>query len=226
MKTPIEKRLDKMEIQFDLEEFVVIDMGTGYIKAGFSGEDLPRCIIPTAIAEQIVDVDPALLNQPGGADIKPKTNYTFGQKAIDNRLTPGHDFYEPIKRGVVQEMDKMQKLLEHIFTVELGVKSQNINLLMTDSPTNTKENKKQICDMVFTHFKVKSFSLMNTAVLSLFSTGHTTGLVVECGQGLTYAVPVFEGYALPHAIHTINVSGQDVTEKLMKELQKSESSIT
>lgn len=49
--TSIQKRLDKMEIQFDLEEFVVLDVGTGYIKAGFSGEDMPRAIIPTCIGE-------------------------------------------------------------------------------------------------------------------------------------------------------------------------------
>lgn len=159
------------------------------------------------------------MNQPGGGDIKPKTNYTFGYGAIASRKT--HDYYEPIQRGVVVDMDRMEKLLEHIFTNELGVKSSNMNLLMTDSPTNTKENKKQLCDLMFEKFKVKSFSLMNTAVLSLFSTGSTTGLVVECGQGLTYAVPVFEGYALPHAIHTINISGQDVTDKLMHELQAS-----
>jgi actin-related protein len=105
------------------------------------------------------------------------------------------------------DIDRMEKLLDHIFTNELGVKPSMINLLMTDSPTNSKDNKRQLCDLVFEKFKVRSFSLMNTAVLSLFSTGTTTGLVTECGQGLTYAVPVFEGYALPHAIHTINISG-------------------
>lgn len=30
---------------------------------------------------------------------------------------------------------------------------------------------------------------------------------------------MFEGYALPHAIHATNVAGQDVTMKLMNELQ-------
>ena len=64
---------------------------------------------------------------------------------------------------------------------------------------------------MFEHFKVKSFSLMNKAVLSLFSTGTTTGLVTECGQGLTYAVPIFEGYARPHAMHTLNIAGGDIT---------------
>jgi actin-related protein len=55
----IQKRLNKMEIAFDQEEFVVLDLGTGFIKAGFSGEDLPRCVIPTSIAEKIIEVDPS-----------------------------------------------------------------------------------------------------------------------------------------------------------------------
>jgi len=71
---------------------------------------------------------------------------------------------------------------------------------------------------MFEKFKIASFSLQNTAVLSLFSTGTTTGLVTECGQGLSYAVPVFEGYALPHAIHRMDIAGQDITEKLMRKI--------
>lgn len=48
-----------MEINFDIEDqkFVVVDMGTGFIKAGFSGEDLPRCVIPTVIGEYLVETD-------------------------------------------------------------------------------------------------------------------------------------------------------------------------
>lgn len=74
----IQKRLDKMEIAFDQEEFVVIDMGSGYIKAGFSGEDMPRCIIPTAVADHTIEIDPALAGQPGANESKPKTSYFFG----------------------------------------------------------------------------------------------------------------------------------------------------
>ena len=71
---------------------------------------------------------------------------------------------------------------------------------------------------MFEHFKVQSFSLINTAVLSLFSTGKTCGLVAECGEGVTYTVPIFEGYALPHAREQTNVAGQDITQALFKEL--------
>ena len=64
---------------------------------------------------------------------------------------------------------------------------------------------------MFENFKVNKFTLINQATLSLFSTGTTTGLVAESGEGLSYAIPIFEGFALPHAVLTLNVAGQDVT---------------
>lgn len=47
------EKLKMMEIFFDQEEIVVIDNGTGFVKAGFSGQDLPRLIIPTVVGEHI-----------------------------------------------------------------------------------------------------------------------------------------------------------------------------
>jgi actin-related protein len=41
-----------MEVRFDESEVIVIDMGSGFIKAGYSGEDLPRVVIPTVIGER------------------------------------------------------------------------------------------------------------------------------------------------------------------------------
>jgi len=74
---------------------------------------------------------------------------------------------------------------------------------------------------MFDTFKVNRFTLINQATLSLFSTGTTTGLVAESGEGLSFAVPIFEGFALPHAVLTLNVAGQDITERLLEEISKS-----
>ena len=74
----IQKRLKKMEVRFDEEEFVVVDMGTGTVKAGYSGEDLPRVVIPTVMAEKEIEVDQGTSNPIQGDQIKKKLHHTFG----------------------------------------------------------------------------------------------------------------------------------------------------
>ena len=48
---------------------------------------------------------------------------------------------------------------------------------------------------------------MNSATLSLFSPGMTTGLVVEAGHSLISCVPIFEGFLIPHAIQKSTLAG-------------------
>jgi len=57
----IEEKLRNMEVRFDQEEYVIIDNGTGFVKAGFSGQDLPRIVIPTVIGEHTEEADTSLL---------------------------------------------------------------------------------------------------------------------------------------------------------------------
>ena len=73
-----------MEIFYDQEEFVVVDIGSGFIKAGFSGEDLPRVVIPTAVAEKIEVEEEATVN-PSGQPTESRTKITslFGNKALN-----------------------------------------------------------------------------------------------------------------------------------------------
>lgn len=61
---------------------------------------------------------------------------------------------------------------------------------------------------MFETFNVPSLYIANQSVMSLYSTGRTTGLVLDSGDGLTATVPIYEGYAIPLAIEINDFAGK------------------
>ena len=122
-----------MEILFDQEEYLVIDNGTGFIKAGFSGQDLPRLVMPTVVGSKKREIDENMLS-PGGEDAD-QYDYSFGNDAINNKASQVN--VQPITRGIINDWESMERLWTHIFD-QLSLDPKNVNVLMTDSPFASK----------------------------------------------------------------------------------------
>ena len=184
---------------------IIIDNGTGYCKAGLSGEEGPRAVFPACVGY------PKYESGMVGGD---KKEFFVGADAEAKRGVLKLNY--PIEHGVVSNWDDMEKIWGHVFTNELRVAPEEHNVMLTEAPMNPKENREKMAQIMFETFNVPGLYIAIQAVLSLYSAGKFTGIVADSGDGVTHFVPIFDGYSLPHAVIRLDLAGRDLTEYMMK----------
>merc|ERR1712127_693247 len=167
---------------------VIIDNGSGMVKAGFAGEDAPRAVFPSVVGRP--------KTQSAMQGVQQKSEY-IGDEAMAKRGILNLQY--PISAGIVDSWEDMEKVWHHCFYNELRVSpEEQVGVLLTEAPRNPKQNREKMVQIMFETFEVKNVYVALQAVMSLCA----------AGDGVSHTIPVFEGFSIPHAVEKVEIAGR------------------
>merc|ERR1711915_873885 len=122
---------------------VIIDNGSGMVKAGFSGEEAPSGVFPSVVGVP--------LNKSAPLGVSQKDHY-IGEEAIAKKGVLSVRY--PIAHGKVEDWSDMEKVWHHCFYSVLRVEPKEVQgCLLTEAPLQPKENREKMAEIMFETFQ-------------------------------------------------------------------------
>ena len=218
----------------DSNPVIVLDNGSGYLKAGFSNQSSPDICIPALVGREILRYGEKIdLNK-----IK-ETKRKSEQKKLIKQMIKEHHLKEimigdeiigfrsllelshPVSEGIITDEEDLYRLWDYTLSQKLKIEDpSDKKIIVTEAPLNPLNNKIKICEILFEKIGVGAINIEPQAKCSLFAEGIDTGIVLDSGDGVTHCIPVSDGAILKHSIERMDIAGRHITEYLVRLLQK------
>ena len=199
----------------NLNKHIIIDLGSSEIKAGFLGNPPEIKRLPNIIGENLCKINPSIINKPHY--ISSECEQYYSDLSIRN----------PIQRGNFIKEDDIPLIFEYIFS-QLGLNPEQIKehpLLITEPLNNKYSNSENISQILFEKMNIPALIFAKQPLLSLISTGYSTGIVLESGSDITQSCVSYEGYLIENSCLRFDYGGKDVSNTLKILLKQRNSDI-
>lgn len=189
----------------------VIDVGTSVTKAGFSGEESPRCLFHTCVGTPKHQKTRAtLLLHP--------TEIPTGEEAY--QASGLMSTAKPVVKGQIEDFDALEQLLFDTFYRRLCILPDSSPVLMLEAPDKSPKASEKTAEILFENFNVPMAGFLNTSSATVYSTGRTTGVAVDSGAGKTWINVVKEGFPVAGTLRTSYIAGDVLTDELFHSLRE------
>ena len=178
---------------------IVVDYGSGYIRAGYSGDEAPSYVAPNCIGKQNQKYFNLIDNE----------RILFGKEAQDKNGLFNLEY--PIKHGVIENFDNMECILNNLVVTNKYVPEES-NIFLTDSNFDPKINRGKLAQMLFETFNFNKIYICNPSILNLYASGKFNGISIDLGFDTIRICPILESIAIKDAIIKYNYGGNDLTE--------------
>ena len=191
---------------------LIVDFGSGQVKADFSGEEEPKVIFDS------------WLGKPKYSKVLPimKETDVIGPSADVRGL---YKLEHAIERGVISSSNVARQIIDRVYNDLKITNTKDVPFFICEPPFTPKSQKQMLAELLFDTYDSPTIFFGSQGVLSLYAFGKTNGIVLESGEGLTQVVPIYNGYKIENSIEKIKLGGQDVTNYLKLLLKKNGVSI-
>jgi actin len=188
---------------------VIIDIGSGRTKIGLSSDIQPLAIFSTVVGRPRPNLSPEVL-----ADLVDP--YYVGVEAQSRR--PNLLIKYPVEFGIVTNWEDYSKIIRYAFDRKLCIDPSDQIAILSEAMLNPKANREKAMQIMFEDFVVPALYMGTSSHLSFLagSPKSDTGLVLEVGDGVIHAVPIYEKNVLAFCVPRSHMTGRTVIDQFMR----------